>query len=116
MSKPTPPLSARRLHDVSEVVRYEGSNGTNNRQNRWPTVTQTQISNGRLPTSEEKTRRSQVFMKLRNFISSSFIIISSKYLELFMDQVGWIQNFGGFLLVFLLTLTAYSLLLLLLLD
>jgi hypothetical protein len=109
-------MSARRLHDVSEVVRYEGSNGTNNRQNRWPTLTQTQISNGgRLPTSEEKTRRSQVFMKLRNFISSSFIIISSKYLELFMDQVGWIQNFGDFLLVFLLTLTVYSLLLLLLL-
>jgi hypothetical protein len=55
-------MSARRLHDTSEVVRYEGSNNINNRPNRWPTLTQTQISNGRLTTSEEKSRRSQVFI------------------------------------------------------
>lgn len=57
-------MSARRLHDVSsDVARYESSNNMNNRQNRWPTLTQTQISNSRLTTSDDRARRSQVFTK-----------------------------------------------------
>ncbi len=60
-------MSARRLQDVSDVVRYEGSN---NRQNRLATLTQTQISNNRLTTSEEKARRSQVFRKVKKSYST----------------------------------------------
>ena len=64
MAKPIPPLSARRLHDVtSEIGRYDGST---NRSNRYPTLTQTQISNNRLNTTDEKARRSQVFKNLLN--------------------------------------------------
>ncbi len=82
-------MSARRLQEVStDGIRYESSNSINNRPNRWPTLTQTHISNGRLTTAEEKARRSQVFIKLRNFIPSSFIITYSKYSEGFMKQVG----------------------------
>ncbi|CAF0922129.1 unnamed protein product [Rotaria sordida] len=61
VTKPISLTSARRLRDTNnDPVRYEGSNGMNNRSNRWSTST-TQITNSRLTTAEEKARRSQMF-------------------------------------------------------
>ena len=65
-------MSARRLQDSNgDIVRFEGSNGMSNRQNRWPILTTTQNPNSRLTVAEEKARRSQVFRRSRNFISAS---------------------------------------------
>lgn len=62
-------MSARRLHDASsDGVRFEGSNGMSNRPNRWPTLSQTQLPNGRLSTADEKSRRSQVFIKIQGIL------------------------------------------------
>ncbi len=66
-------MSARRSHEVSsDIVRYEGSNGVNNRANRWPTLSQTQIPIARLTTADEKLRRSQVLIKSNKIYFSFF--------------------------------------------
>ena len=68
MARPAAPMSARRLTDGNgDIVRFEGSNNINNRPNRWPSLTQAQVSNGRLNTAEEKVRRSQVFIYSSKF-------------------------------------------------
>jgi hypothetical protein len=83
-------MSARRLADGNgDQVRFEGSNGMNARTNRWPTLTTTQIANGRLAAVDDKARRSQVSIGLRNVIPVPFILIYSKSTEVFMKQVGY---------------------------
>jgi hypothetical protein len=74
-----------------ETVRVEGSTGINTRSNRWPTLATTSISNSRSTPADEKSRRTQVFKRLRNFSTISFILIYNRYSEVFMVvQVGFI--------------------------
>ena len=83
-------MSARRLNDANtDSVRFENSNGTQNRSNRWATLTTTQITNDRLRTAEAKARRTQVFIVFKTFISICLILIYSNYSELSAKLVGY---------------------------
>jgi len=59
LSKPMPPLSSRRPQEVSSDVAR--SDSAHVRANRWPSLTQTQISTNRVNTGDDRSRRSQVF-------------------------------------------------------
>ena len=94
MARPIPPSSARRVNDGSnDITRYEGSNGANNRSNRWPTLSQTQISNGRVTTADEKVRRSQVYRKEKKVsLTILFNITYSFYSKIFIIEVGYFED------------------------